>query len=72
MNNSKKDVDNPTIELLICRTKDNVEAQYSLKSTNQPIGISEYALSKLLSENFKSSLPSIEEIERELNQDEEL
>ena len=67
----KKDVDNPTIGLLICRTKDNVEAQYSLKSSNQPIGISEYALSKLLPENFKSSLPSIEEIERELNQDEE-
>jgi len=65
----KKDVDNPTIGLLICRTKDNVEAQYSLKSSNQPIGISEYALSKLLPENFKSSLPSIEEIEQELNQD---
>ena len=65
----KKDVDNPTIGLLICRTKDNVEAQYSLKSSTQPIGISEYALSKLLPENFKSSLPSIEEIEQELNQD---
>jgi len=64
----KKDVDNSTIGLLICKTKDNIEAQYSLKSSSQPIGISEYNLSKLLPENFKSSLPSIEEIEKELNQ----
>jgi len=67
----KKDVDNPTIGLLICKTKDNIDAQYSLESTNQPIGISEYTLSKLIPEDFKSSLPSIEEIERELNKDKE-
>jgi predicted nuclease of restriction endonuclease-like (RecB) superfamily len=67
----KKDVDNPTIGLLICKTKDNVDAQYSLESSSQPIGISEYTLSKLIPENFKSSLPSIEEIERELNKEEE-
>ena len=67
----KKDVDNPTIGLLICRTKDNIEAQYSLKSSSQPIGISEYTFSKLLPENFKSSLPSIEEIEKELSQEDE-
>ena len=66
----KSDLDNPTIGLLICRTKDNIEAKYSLESSNQPIGISEYNLSKLIPENFKSSLPSIEEIERELNKDE--
>jgi predicted nuclease of restriction endonuclease-like (RecB) superfamily len=67
----KKDLDNPTIGLLICRTKDNIEAQYSLKSSSQPIGISEYNLSKLIPENFKSSLPSIDEIERELNKEKE-
>ena len=64
----KKNIDNPTIGLLICKTKDNIEAQYSLKSSSQPIGISEYHLSKLIPENFKSSLPSIEDIERELNE----
>ena len=63
----KKDVDNPTIGLLIVKKKDNIEVQYSLESSSQPIGISEYTLSKFLPENFKSSLPSIEEIERELN-----
>lgn len=67
----KKDIDNPTIGLLICRTKDNVEVQYSLKSSNQPIGISEYSLSKLIPDSFKSSLPSVEEMERELNKRDE-
>lgn len=62
----KKDMDNPTIGLLICKTKDNIDAQYSLESSSQPIGISAYTFSKLLPENFKSSLPSVEEIEREL------
>jgi len=65
----KKNVDNPTIGLLIVKNKDNIEAQYSLESSAQPIGISEYTLSKFLPENFKSSLPSIEEIERELNKE---
>ena len=67
----KKDIDNPTIGLLIVKEKDNIDAQYSLESSSQPIGISEYTLSKLVPENFKSSLPSIEEIERELNKDNE-
>ena len=66
-----KNKDNPTIGLLICRTKDNIEAKYSLESSSQPIGISEYNLSKLIPDNFKSSLPSIEEIERELNKEKE-
>jgi len=63
----KKDMDNPTIGLLIVKEKDKIDAQYSLESSSQPIGISEYTLSKWLPEKFKSSLPSIEEIEREFN-----
>ncbi len=70
-NQLKKDVDNPTIGLLIVKEKDNIEARYSLESSSQPIGISEYKLSKLIPENFKSSLPSIEEIERKLNKNKE-
>jgi predicted nuclease of restriction endonuclease-like (RecB) superfamily len=62
----KKENDNPTIGLLICKTKDNVEVQYSLEIINQPIGVSEYKLSKLLPDNFKSALPSIEDIEKRL------
>lgn len=70
-NQLKKEMDNPTIGLLICKTKDNIEARYSLESSSQPIGISEYKLSELLPNNYKSSLPSIEDIERELNQEDE-
>ncbi|MEY8608225.1 PDDEXK nuclease domain-containing protein [Parabacteroides segnis] len=58
--------DNPTIGLLICKTKDEVVAKYTLESINQPIGISEYQLAELLPKDFRSSLPSIEEIENEL------
>ena len=62
----KMDVDNPTIGILICKTKDDIDVQYSLESSSQPIGISEYQFSKILPDNFKSVLPSIKEIEEEL------
>lgn len=64
----KTEQDNPTIGLLVCKTKDNVLAQYSLEGYNLPIGISQYQLEKLLPENFKSALPTIEEIESKLKQ----
>ena len=63
----KKPTDNPTIGLLICKTKNNVMAQYALESINQPIGISEYQLSKLMPENIQSQLPTIEDIEATLS-----
>lgn len=63
----KKPTDNPTIGLLICKTKNNVMAQYALESTNQPIGISEYQLSQLMPENIQSQLPTIEDIEATLS-----
>jgi predicted nuclease of restriction endonuclease-like (RecB) superfamily len=62
----KKDGDNPTIDLLVCKTKDDVVAQYTLEGTNLPLGISEYELSKLYPVDFKSSLPTIDEIEGKL------
>jgi predicted nuclease of restriction endonuclease-like (RecB) superfamily len=62
----KKETDRPTIGMVICKTKDSVEVQYSLEVTNQPIGVSEYQLAKLLPDNLKGSLPSIEELEEEL------
>jgi len=61
----KTDLDNPTIGLLICKGMDKVEAQYALESSSQPLGISSYQLSKLIPEEFKGSLPTIEEIEAE-------
>ena len=63
----KKPTDNPTIGLLICKTKNNVMAQYALEATSQPIGISEYQLSKLMPEHIQSQLPTIEDIEATLS-----
>lgn len=58
--------DNPCIGLLICKTKDNVLAQYALESSSLPIGISEYELSKLYPADFKGSMPTIEDIEKQM------
>ena len=62
----KAEQDNPTIGLLICKDKDNVLAQYALESLSQPIGVAEFQLTKFIPDEFKSSLPSIEDIELEL------
>ena len=64
----KTEYDNPTIGLLICKDKDNIEAQYSLEAYNLPLGISQYELSRLIPREIKSSLPSIEQIESTLEQ----
>lgn len=64
----KTEYDNPTIGLLICKDKDNIEAQYSLEAYNLPLGISQYELSRLIPKDIKSSLPSIEQIESTLEQ----
>lgn len=64
----KSEQDNPTIGLLVCKTKDDVVAQYSLDGYNLPLGISEYSLSSLIPDNFKGSLPTIEDIETELKE----
>ncbi|MCD8237519.1 MAG: PDDEXK nuclease domain-containing protein [Prevotellaceae bacterium] len=58
--------DNKTIGLLLCKGKDEVVAQYALTGYDQPIGISDYQLSKVIPENLKSALPSVEEVEEEL------
>ena len=65
----KKPDETPTLGLMICKSKDNVLAKYALESSNVPIGVSEYELAKLYPADFKSTLPSIEEIERELNRE---
>ena len=62
----RADNDNPTLGLLICKTKDNVLAQYATSAVNVPVGISEYELNNLIPDEYKSSMPTIEEIEREL------
>lgn len=62
----KSEVDGPTIGLLLCKTKDEVVAEYALRNVNAPLGVSEYDLVKALPEPLATNLPSIEQIEREL------
>lgn len=63
----RTEADNPTIGLLICKNKNDVVAEYTLDDIHNPIGISSYKLFDELSKDYKSSLPSIEEIEKQLN-----
>lgn len=58
--------DSPTIGLLVCKNKDNVLAKYSLENYNIPLGVSEFELSNLIPQKFKSSIPTIAEIEKGL------
>ena len=59
--------DNKTIGLLLCNGDDKVVAQYALSGYDQPIGVSDYQLSKAIPDNLKSALPTVEEVEEELS-----
>ncbi len=63
----KEGRDNPTIGLLICKQKSNMLAQYALESSSQPLGISEYELQQLYPKQIEGTMPTIEEIENQLN-----
>jgi len=67
----KHKTDNPTIGILLCKSKNKVTAEYSLKDISKPIGISDYKLTESIPENLKSSLPTIEELEAEFKNDKE-
>jgi predicted nuclease of restriction endonuclease-like (RecB) superfamily len=58
--------DAPTIGLLLCKSKNKVVAEYALRDSAKPMGIAEYQLIEALPANLQTSLPSIEQIEREL------
>jgi predicted nuclease of restriction endonuclease-like (RecB) superfamily len=62
----KQNDDKPTIGILLCRDKNNIEAEYALRDINKPIGVSEFQFTEILPDEIKSSLPTIEEIENEL------
>lgn len=65
-NQIKMPEDHPSIGLLLCKSHSKIVAEYSLKSIDKPIGISNYELTKKLPEMMKGSFPSIEELEEEL------
>ena len=61
--------DNPSIGLILCRSKNKVVAEYSLRGMEKPIGLSEYKLPKKIADKLTAALPSIEELEKELSKD---
>lgn len=61
--------DNPTIGLLICKEKSKTLAQYALEGSSQPLGISDFELSKLYPEKIEGTIPTIEEIEANLSKE---
>jgi hypothetical protein len=61
--------DNPSIGLILCRSKVGVVAEYALRDMTKPIGLAEYRLTESLPENLKTALPTIEELEAELSKD---
>ncbi len=60
--------DKPTIGLLLCKSKNKVVAEYALKTSSSPMGVAEYQLIESLPKDLEASLPSVEQIERELGE----
>jgi hypothetical protein len=58
--------DKPTIGLILCQDKNRIIAEYALKGVKKAIGVSEYQLTRALPKAFRSSLPTVEEMETEL------
>ena len=65
----RREGDQPTIGLLLCKSKDRLVAEYALSDIQKPMGLSTYTLSHTLPEALRDKLPSIEAIERELGLD---
>ena len=61
--------DNPTIGLLICRSKNNMFAQYCLEGYTQPIAVTAYEGIGILPANFNDTLPSIEDLKNEIKRE---
>ena len=65
----KHESDQPSIGLILCKSKNNVLAEYALRDMSKPIGLAEYRLAESLPENLKTALPTIKELEAELAKD---
>ena len=68
----RKEGDNPTIGILLCKEKDKLTAEYALKDINKPVGVSEYKLLQDIPEYLQSQLPKAEDIELHIKSIEEI
>lgn len=62
----KKDQDSPSIGLLLCKSKNDLVAEYSLKDMSKPIGVSAYRITSRLPEEFEKQLPSVEDLQKRI------
>ncbi len=62
-NHFKAESENPSIGIILCKSKSKIIAEYALRGMSQPIGVAAYELVNAIPENLKTSLPTIEEIE---------
>ena len=62
----KKEQDHPSIGLLLCKSKNNLVAEYSLKDMSKPIGVSAYRITSCLPEEFEKQLPSVEDLQKRI------
>lgn len=62
----KKTQDNPSIGLLLCKSKNNLVPEYSLKDISKPIGVSEYKVTSSLPDDLEKQLPSVEDIQKRI------
>ena len=56
--------ENPSIGILLCRTKDNMEVEFALRDINKPMGVATYRTTSELPELYRNSLPSVEDLKR--------
>lgn len=63
-NDIKQNDDNPSIGMILCPEKDDIEVEYALKTSNKPIGVAEYKLTHELPEILKGKIPTKEEIKQ--------
>jgi hypothetical protein len=62
----KTEQDNPSIGIILCKSKEGLEVEYALQDLNKPMGISEFTFNEL-PQNIKSNMPTVQEFENELN-----
>jgi len=58
----KEQDDNPSIGIILCPEKDDIEVEYALRASNKPIGVAEYRFTQQLPESLKGKIPTKEEI----------
>lgn len=65
----KSPQDNPSIGMILCKTKNRLTVEYALRDISKPIGVAEYKLVRAIPQKLKASLPTVEELEAEFEED---